>query len=141
MNRKKSTLTILLILSILSAGYMIWRNSQLNHQIDLQSEEISRQSALLDSLRGSNSGKTLNSLIISIDQHIKDAGDSTLNAQVIQRIAAFSRSLTPYYFDGGDSLSSSPVSPERGQLFISLMENYAALQLLRNSKKEKLGLS
>ncbi|MGH1335117.1 MAG: hypothetical protein ACRBFS_03245 [Aureispira sp.] len=46
-----------------------------------------------------------------------------LSPQLIGQIIALSRSFKPYRFLEGDTLTTKPLSPERGQFLVSLVES------------------
>lgn len=113
---------IVLLLAVLSSVALLIQNRALQIRVEHQSTLITAQSQLIDSIKGSSAGLKLNSLISAIDNALSQSDARVLDAAIIARIASFSRSLSPYHFSSGDSLSLSPVSPERGQLLVYLQQ-------------------
>lgn len=108
--------------------------SSQNRIISTQTELIKKQSFRLDQQTYLQEADRRSSLVFllgnitdAIDREIrtdvekKSRRDLTL--QLVGRIVALSRSLRPYRYLEGDSLIKKPLSPERGQLLIALLES------------------
>jgi hypothetical protein len=104
-----------------------------NQKIDIQNELVTAQNIRLDQQTNLQEAGRRSSLVFlfsnimdAIDRELKDSNDKQrkLSKQLIGRIIALSASLRPYrYLTEGDTLTSRLLSPERGQLLISLAES------------------
>ena len=105
---------------------------QQNDKFDLQNERLNLQNNLLEADRRSSLVFLMSNILDKVDEEIREqkqkmkvVTDSTkysLSKPLVNRIIALSKAFKPYRMMEGDSLSDL-VSPERGQLFIALMEN------------------
>lgn len=97
-------------------GLIANQNKRLDQQTYLQ--EAERRSALIFIYGG---------LLETINQEVKEAEEKTgrrnLSPQIIGQIIALSQRMKPYRYLENDSLISKPLSPERSQLLISLIES------------------
>lgn len=91
-----------------------------NTLIVQQNDKIDRQSQLIESQRRNALIFELGNVLDAIRDETESGKDHTISHQLIGRIEALSRSLKPYKYLEGDSLSAE-LSPERGQLLISLL--------------------
>lgn len=105
-----------------------------NQKIDTQNELITKQNKRLDQQTYLQEAERRSSLVFlfsnimdAIDEELKNdvgiKGKRDLSPQLIGRIIALSQSLKPYHYMDGDSLINKPLSPERGQLLISLINS------------------
>lgn len=103
-----------------------------NQLIKKQNERIDIQNNLIEAERRSSLVFLLSNILDKVDleitEHHKnientDSTKYSLTKPLVNRIVALSRAFRPYRMMEGDTLSRELVSPERGQLFISLMEN------------------
>ncbi|MCG8330849.1 MAG: pentapeptide repeat-containing protein [Chitinophagales bacterium] len=107
-----------------------------NSRIDTQNYRINIQNNLLEADRRSALIFLMSNILDKVDEEIQvqkqkinkesQINDSTkfsLSNNLINRITALSKALMPYRLLEGDTLSAKLVSPERGQLFIALMQN------------------
>ncbi|MFN0214309.1 MAG: pentapeptide repeat-containing protein, partial [Saprospiraceae bacterium] len=101
------------------------QNTLIQHQMSL--EEASRRSALV---------MLMSNIMDKVDDEIKEQKNAlrskgisktavdtmkfSLSQSLIGQIAALSHSFKPYKFMDGDTIISKPISPERGQLLITL---------------------
>lgn len=92
------------------------QNSRLDQQTQLQ--EAERRSALVFLL-----GNTLEAINTELKEDYGKDSIRNLSPQLIGQIIALSRSLKPYRFLEEDTLIPKPLSPERGQLLVSLVES------------------
>ncbi len=95
------------------------QNIRLDQQTYLQ--EAERRSSLV--FLFSNIMDAIN-VEISNDYNQNNIRD--LSPQLTGRIIALANRLKPYYFMQGDSLIESQISPERGQLLVTLIESHLA---------------
>lgn len=105
-----------------------------NRKIDVQTSLIEHQNSRLDQQTYLQEAGRRSSLVFlfsnimdAIDKELKDdyGQDSirNLSPQLIGRIIALSTRLKPYQYLDGDTLIGKPLSPERGQLLVSLVES------------------
>ena len=126
-------ISIFLVMGGLIGSVLIFKQNDL---LNTQNERIDLQNNLLEAERRSSLIFLMSNVLDKVDDEIKEQRDDfkrklesvpdsvkySLSKPLISRIVALSRSLRPYRMMEGDTLSEL-VSPERGQLFISLMEN------------------
>lgn len=108
-----------------------FQNEKVDQQTDLlaiQNDRIDLQNNLIEAERRSSLVFLMSNILDKVDDEIKEQRNSgiktnyALSRPLISRISALSKNLQPYRIMEGDTLSTL-VSPERGQLFIALMEN------------------
>ncbi|MBR9923135.1 MAG: hypothetical protein GYB31_20085 [Bacteroidetes bacterium] len=104
-----------------------------NNRIDVQNnlileqvERLDQQTNLQEAERRSSLVFLFSNILDKIDEEIKeqssisDTPPYSLSDQLVARIISLSRGLKPYKYLENDSLTSSFISPERGQLLIAL---------------------
>ncbi|MCB9234564.1 MAG: pentapeptide repeat-containing protein [Bacteroidia bacterium] len=115
---------------ILGSVYLYKQNTLIETQSDLlqtQNALIEKENFLLESDRRAALLSELSNVFNEIDEEL-DVVEAknlprTLSKRLIGRIVALSKSLKPYrYLDTNGDLISRPVSPERAQLFLTLIE-------------------
>ena len=105
-----------------------------NERIDTQNELITKQNIRLDQQTYLQEAERRSSLVFlfsnimdAIDQELKTdvgiKGKRDLSPQLVGRIIALSTRLKPYHYMDGDTLIGRPLSPERGQLLVSLIKS------------------
>lgn len=126
------------------------QNTKIDIQTDLFKEQNNRlnlQNNLLEADRRSSLVFLMSNILDKVDAEIKEQRDSlkkrnqklpeefgprdeipdsikyVLSKPLISRIVALSLAFKPYRIMKGDKLAKESMSPERGQLFISLMKN------------------
>lgn len=117
------------------------QNVRVDSQITLmavQNDRINLQNNLIEAERRSSLVFLMSNVLDKVDDEIREqrkdlSKDSLrnipdsikfkLSKPLVSRIVALSRAFRPYNMLDGDTLSGELVSPERGQLFIALMEN------------------
>lgn len=105
---------------------LINQNELLNNQNKL----IERQMSLEEASRRSSLIVLMSNIMDKVDDEInrqrkpKDTDETRykLSASLIGQIAALSHAFKPYRYLDGDSLIPKPLSPERGQLLITLVQ-------------------
>jgi hypothetical protein len=107
-----------------------------NIKIDSQTELMNQQMFLSEASRRSALVVLMSNIMDKVDDEIKDQKDEflkkgisksaadtlkySLSQSLIGQIAALSYSFKPYRYMEGDTLIAGPLSPERGQLLITL---------------------
>lgn len=122
------------ILAIIGTWLVINQNQLMENQNKL----IERQMSLDEASRRSALVMLLSNIMDKVDDEIKEQKNDllkkgiakvavdtmkfSLSQSLIGQIAALSHSFKPYRYMDGDSLISKPLSPERGQLLITLTQ-------------------
>ena len=96
-------------------------------RLDVQNRRLDQQTYLQEAERRSALVFLFSNVMDAIDKELKDdyGKDSirNLSPQLIGRIIALSNRLKPYQYLQGDTLIGRPLSPERGQLLVNLVES------------------
>lgn len=103
-----------------------------NTRIDTQNYRLNLQNNLLEADRRSSLVFLMSNVLDKVDEEIRKEKESgktdsigyRLSDPLIARIIGLSRAFQPYKMLEGDTLGRELVSPERGQLFIALMESH-----------------
>lgn len=104
----------------LFTSFIFYRQNQLlKAQLNESNRKIQEQSELIESGRNSNLALLMDNLLEKADRELRATG--RISDTIIAGMAALSSSLKPYRLWQGDSLSVREVSPERGQLLLSLL--------------------
>ena len=116
------TFVALFVVAGTSVGVLTIKHQKKLFKAETQRQKmtIEEQSTMLESLKNSNMGVLINNVLGHVDNDIKNNPNGSLNVTTIERIAALSYSLKPYKYFEGDSLAENELSPERGQLLLSL---------------------
>ncbi len=97
-----------------------------NQKIDAQNIRLDQQTNLQEAERRSSLVFLFSNVMDAVDRELRDKTNPSrkLSKPLRGRIIALSRRLEPYkYLTEGDTLSAKPLSPERGQLLINLVES------------------
>lgn len=98
-----------------------------NELIQRQTHRLDQQTYLQEAGRRSSLIFLMGRLLDAIDQELKAdigrPGIRDLSPQIIGQIVALSTGLRPYRYLDGDSLVAREISPERGQLLLSLVSS------------------
>ena len=98
---------------------------QQNKLLLKQNERLDQQTYLQEAERRSSLVFLFSNIMDAIDKELKeDYGNDSirnLSPELTGRIVGLSTRLKPYYYLDGDTLITKPLSPERGQLLISLI--------------------
>lgn len=127
---KKATLARALILILVAASivyggiksFLIFKqNSTLKAKIQYRDDKIREISGVIESDMKSGLIALMSSVLDKVDDELKNNPKRTLSDETIARITAtVNYSFKPYRHWAGDSLSQNELSPERGQLLITL---------------------
>ena len=111
-------ITILLVLMgwIFSAVLFDYDKTSAEIQHNNQTTIIQEQARLIRELQNRDAGNLISNAIRLVENDLTLNVNRSLNSTTINSIAVLSSSLNPYQMMEGDSLSSIPRSPERGQL-------------------------
>ena len=116
------------------AGIPIWLLFNQNQLINKQNEFIATQTKRLDQQTHLQEAERRSALVFlfsnimdavyqELREDVEVKGKRDLTPQLIGRIIALSTRLKPYRYLQGDTLTSESLSPERGQLLVSLVES------------------
>ena len=96
-----------------------------NKKIDIQNKRIIQQTYLQEAERRSSLIFLMNNLLDKMDEELSQDNnpERRLTPQLIGRIISLSKALKPYQYLEKDSIITNPISPERGQLLINLIES------------------
>lgn len=101
--------------------------NQQNELLTLQNIRLSQQTYLQEAERRSALILLMGNLLDALDNELKDdigqPGARDLSPQLIGRIIALSSGLKPYRYLDNDSLIQKEISPERGQLLLSIISS------------------
>jgi hypothetical protein len=102
------------------SSFLIYKqNKFLKFQLRDKDKKILQQSTLLEASKNRNLVSLMSNILGDAEQELKNS--KTLSDDIIARIADLSLSLKPYRYLEGDSLSEKEISPERGQLLLTLI--------------------
>lgn len=119
-NRNLILTLVIIAVAVGSITFSIQKEKS-KSEIDLMSQIIENQGQVIDSLNGSNAGKLLSGIIEEIRQDVNSDSSRTISQYSTSWISEYSFSLKPYTYPEGDSLSTHPLSPERGLLLKALL--------------------
>ncbi len=109
---------------------MVKQDSRLAYQNTLfekQNKRLDQQTHLQEAERRGNLVFLFSNVMDAIDRELtEDYGQDSirnLSPQLIGRIVSLSQRLKPYRYMDGDTLITKPLSPERGQLLVNLVES------------------
>lgn len=99
-----------------------------NYRLDQQTylQEADRRSSLIFLM-----GNLLDAMDRELKNDVGQPGVRDLSPQIIGRVVALSKSLRPYRYLESDSLVSRELSPERGQLLVSIVNSQIDKRTLR----------
>ena len=99
--------------------------SKQNEKIDKQNIRLDQQTYLQEAERRSSLVFLFSNIMDAVDKELKEDYKKdkirNLSPQLIGRITGLSTRLKPYRYLDGDILTTKPLSPERGQLLVSLL--------------------
>lgn len=93
--------------------------------LEIQNERIEQQTYLSEATRRSSQVQILGSIFTDISKELngKKAGQRRLSKELAARIISLSEAMKPYRYMENDTLIPKPLSPERGQLLITLVKS------------------
>lgn len=93
--------------------------------LEVQTKRLDQQTYLQEAERRSSLVFLFSNIMDAINSELKEdigeKGKRDLSPQLMGRINALSTRLKPYRYLDGDNLTKKPLSPERGQLLVSLL--------------------
>ncbi len=127
------------------------QNQKIDKQNELfgyQNKKIGIQTELLEADRRSALIFLMSNIMDKLDNELKEDWNNdnirNISPELIGRISSLSYSFKPYRFLQGDTLISKPLSPERGQLLITLsksnLDSISLLTLMKNCVFESADL-
>jgi uncharacterized protein YjbI with pentapeptide repeats len=110
---------IALLFAILPTTLMIYQNSL----IKTQNQKIQEQTYLAEAARRSAQMFIMGDVLSDINNELEQSGNRKLSNTLVGRIVGLSRAMKPYRYLLNDKLIDNPISPERGQLLITLCKS------------------
>ncbi|MCC7466837.1 MAG: pentapeptide repeat-containing protein [Saprospiraceae bacterium] len=109
--------------------------TQQNMLLQSQNYRLDQQTYLQEADRRSSLIFLMGNLLDAMDRELKNdvgqPGVRDLSPQIIGRVVALSKSLRPYRYLESDSLVARELSPERGQLLVSIVNSQIDKRTLR----------
>lgn len=103
-------------------GCMLHRRYKtLEQQVQVQDAQFRAMSARLQARNNQELVPLMRDVLGSVGEALKRSRDRSLDDETIDKLAGLCRTFEPYRYLQGDSLSDRAYSPERGQLFQSLL--------------------
>ena len=104
------------------------QNSMFDNQnklVEKQTRRIVQQTELIEAERRSSLVFLMGNILDKIDNELKSDNNQSrkISDELIGRISALSQSLKPYRYLKNDQLTKKPLSPERGQLLLSIVNS------------------
>lgn len=132
---KNYRLWVIQLFQILFLGFVGLFGSMLlynqNRLLEKQNEKIDNQIQLEESNRRGNLIVMMSNIMDKVDdelkENIKKDSSRVLTKELIARISALSYAFRPYRFWQDSSLIETPLSPERGQLLLALINSDLSL--------------
>lgn len=96
-----------------------------NGLFNSQNLNLEKQTQLIEASRRSSYMFIMGEVLSDINRELEDKSNKnkTLSDGLVARIITLSRAMKPYRYLENDTLIKSPISPERGQLLITLHES------------------
>ena len=116
------------IIGVFSVYFLYKQTDYIKNQnklIENQNYSIQQQTFLIESGRRSSQVFIMGDVLSDVNKELNDETNTKriLSNTLVGRIISLSRAMKPYKFLEGDSLIKKALSPERGQLLISLLES------------------
>jgi len=109
-----------IVLGLLGSFIITEQNKRSKQQAEFERTSIVQKSALIKAEQQGNLVVLMNDILNKVEKEIELAPNDTLTETIIERIIALNYSIQPYQTIHGDSLATKVLSPERGQLLLSL---------------------
>jgi uncharacterized protein YjbI with pentapeptide repeats len=118
---------ILSILTLVTIILQVWLAFRQTDLMESQTKLMITQNNLEEANRRSSLVFSFSNIMDQVNEELKDATNAkrsrSLSPQLIGRISALAQGLKPYRYLEGDSLIEKPLSPERGQLLLALINS------------------
>ncbi|WP_147678720.1 pentapeptide repeat-containing protein [Algibacter pacificus] len=108
-----------LLIAILPTTLMFYQN----RLIKKQNEKIEIQSHLAEASRRSSQMFIMGEVLSDVNSEMKTSGSYKISNTLAGRVVSLSRAMKPYRYLVGNTLIEKPISPERGQLLITLCKS------------------
>lgn len=107
------------LFALLPTTLMLYQNSLLKRQ----NKKIQEQTYLAEASRRSAQMFIMGDVFSDINSEIERKGNRRLSHTLVGRIVSLSRAMKPYKYLKGSKLIAKEISPERGQLLITLCKS------------------
>lgn len=129
-----------MLAALIPIGILVTQTVILNRQnqlIDKQNIRLDQQTNLAEATRRGSLVFLMSNILDKMDEELKDPDNKErkLSKELIGRIVALNEGLKPYLYLENDTLIESPLSPERGQLLLSLVKSGLDSSTLREIYK------
>lgn len=121
------------LIPILFLAYQTYLLKQQNYKIDIQNQKIEKQLYLEEAARRSNLILIMDNILsqMNVELNAPNNEDKKISKPLIGRLIALVQGLKPYKFLEDGELSK-PLSPERGQLLIALINSEIDTTIIQN---------
>jgi uncharacterized protein YjbI with pentapeptide repeats len=110
---------VALLFALLPTTLMIYQN----HLLKTQNKKIQEQTYLAEASRRSAQMFIMGDVFSDINNELKTNSSKRLSNTLVGRIIGLSRAMKPYRYLVNDKLIDESISPERGQLLITLFKS------------------
>lgn len=110
---------VAILFALLPTTLMIYQN----HLLKTQNKKIQEQTYLAEASRRSAQMFIMGDVLSDINSELKVSASKKLSNTLVGRIIGLSRAMKPYRYLVNDKLVDEPISPERGQLLITLFKS------------------
>ena len=108
-----------LLIALLPTSLMLYQNNLLK----IQNKKIQDQTYLSEAARRSSQMFIMGDVLSDINTEIESKGFRKLSNTLTGRVVSLSRAMKPYRYLIEDKIIAQPISPERGQLLITLCKS------------------
>jgi uncharacterized protein YjbI with pentapeptide repeats len=110
---------VAILFALLPTTLMIYQN----HLLKKQNSKIQEQTYLAEASRRSAQMFIMGDILSDINTELETKKTKKLSKTLVGRIVGLSRAMKPYRYLVNDKLIEKPISPERGQLLITLCKS------------------
>ncbi|MHB0755869.1 pentapeptide repeat-containing protein [Polaribacter sp. M15] len=118
--KRLTRIGVVAILFALLPTTLMWYQ---NHLLKKQNRKIQEQTYLAEASRRSAQMFIMGDVLSDINTELETKKNGKLSKTLIGRIVGLSRAMKPYRYLLNDKLIEKPISPERGQLLITLCKS------------------
>ncbi|WP_397446360.1 pentapeptide repeat-containing protein [Polaribacter sp. R77954] len=123
---------VAILFALLPTTLMIYQN----HLLKSQNRKIQEQTYLAEASRRSAQMFIMGDVLSDINTELETKKNGRLSNTLVGRIVGLSRAMKPYRYLLNDKLIDKPISPERGQLLITLCKSDLNATIFSNIRQE-----
>ncbi|WP_439131612.1 pentapeptide repeat-containing protein [Polaribacter sp.] len=120
---------VALLIALLPTTLMIYQN----HLLKIQNKKIQEQTYLAEASRRSAQMFIMGDILSDINTELETKKSRKLSKTLVGRIVGLSRAMKPYRYLVNDQLIDKTISPERGQLLITLCKSDISASFLEDN--------